>query len=194
MVPPSDPQARIRAFREVRFRRYDRDGNGVIEGDEWSEMRGDPKPLDRNHDGRITLEEFLAGGGEPRPPQESFSDETGSGAPGAEGKAGRKSYRFLPPQERLPQGLPSWFMERDRNHDGQVSMAEYASSWSDGAAGEFAGYDINGDGVLTPQECLKVGGAETKGGEGPSGSPPASGDSPPPDGSSNSGQPKGWWQ
>ena len=68
----------------------------------------------------------------------------------------RKSYRFLSPQERLPQGLPEWFVRRDANEDGQVTMAEYTSVWSDALAAEFGAYDLNGDGVITPRECLKA--------------------------------------
>ena len=35
-------------------------------------------------------------------------------------------------------------------------MAEYAANWTDAKADEFARYDLNGDGTITPQECLVV--------------------------------------
>jgi hypothetical protein len=68
----------------------------------------------------------------------------------------RKSGRFLTAAERLPEGLPDWFTEKDEDGDGQVSMAEFATDWTPQKAAEFARYDLNGDGLITAQECLKV--------------------------------------
>ena len=39
-------------------------------------------------------------------------------------------------------------------HGGQILMSEYAASWTDSTAAEFAKYDLNGDGFITPKECL----------------------------------------
>jgi len=64
------------------------------------------------------------------------------------------SYRFLSPTERLPEGLPSWWSTKDRDGDGQVVMAEYASDWSDARVSEYLQYDVNGDGVITPREAI----------------------------------------
>jgi hypothetical protein len=36
-------------------------------------------------------------------------------------------------------------------------MSEYATAWSDRIAEEFARYDIDGDGIITPDEGLKAG-------------------------------------
>jgi hypothetical protein len=66
----------------------------------------------------------------------------------------RGTGRFLSPKERLPRGLPDWFSARDANGDGQVSMAEYSSTWSEVSAQEFRTYDLNGDGIVTPAEVL----------------------------------------
>ena len=68
----------------------------------------------------------------------------------------RKPARFLLPKERLASGLPEWFLRRDADGDGQVTMAEYASDWTPALAAEFNGYDLNRDGVITAAECLKV--------------------------------------
>ena len=70
-------------------------------------------------------------------------------------KAPRRSFRFTPPVERLPSGLPDWFTSKDKNHDGQVSMHEYSRSWSDRTAGEFRRHDLDGDGVVTAKEANK---------------------------------------
>lgn len=81
----------------------------------------------------------------------------------------RASYRFLAPHERLPQGLPEWFIERDVNMDGQVTMAEFARDWTDEKVEKFFRYDRNNDGVITVEEALnpfdEFGGAPTGDGQ-----------------------------
>ena len=42
------------------------------------------------------------------------------------------------------------------DQDGQVQMSEYASSWSDDVVADFAQFDLNGDGIVTPAECLEA--------------------------------------
>ncbi|NUQ65110.1 MAG: hypothetical protein HUU20_21810 [Pirellulales bacterium] len=209
---PGAVDSRIRDFAEERFRRYDRNQSGVLEKEEWGEMRGDPNAMDRNHDGRLTKEEYTAGvaeyarsrfggpGGPPgSPPPSSQAAEQSAAASSND----RKSYRFLRPQERLPDGLPGWFAQRDGNGDGQVAMAEYSRTWSDDSAREFVRMDLNADGFLTPRECLKTA-AGTSGSSNPapapstlSGSPAApSGSSPSPSsgsGGGNSTNSTPWW-
>ena len=84
---------------------------------------------------------------------DSSSGSSGSKPAGASGD--RKSYRFVSPTERLPSDLPEWFTEKDADRDGQVQMSEYATTWNNSRAEEFAGWDLNGDGTVTPAECLK---------------------------------------
>jgi hypothetical protein len=91
------------------------------------------------------------------------SATTGNPGPSAVGSTAshpstpaRKSNRFLTAAERLPEGLPDWFTDKDEDGDGQVSMAEFASDWTPQKAAEFSRYDLNGDGLITAQECLKV--------------------------------------
>jgi subtilisin-like proprotein convertase family protein/Ca2+-binding EF-hand superfamily protein len=67
--------------------------------------------------------------------------------------------RWLAEQEserlrKLPQELPSWFVARDADEDGQVTMAEFADEWTDEKLDEFLGYDVNQDGIIVPGECL----------------------------------------
>jgi hypothetical protein len=81
---------------------------------------------------------------------------TALAAEGADGKTEvRRTYRFKPAAERLPNGLPSSFKSRDRNQDGQIAMSEFSRSWSERTARDFARYDLNGDGMITPKEALK---------------------------------------
>lgn len=68
-----------------------------------------------------------------------------------------KSYRLLTAAERLAKqhnDLPDWFGRKDVNGDGQVSMAEFASVWSEGSATEFARADRNEDGTVTAAEAV----------------------------------------
>lgn len=84
---------------------------------------------------------------ESRTPAEERSRESASSQQ-------RASYRFLAPHERLPEGLPDWFIERDLNMDGQVTMAEFADEWTDEKVEMFLRHDRNNDGIITVEEAL----------------------------------------
>ncbi len=156
---------RVRRYAEAMLRQYDKNKNNVLEKDEWSQMRSTWHEADANRDGVITLEELAARmanfsrsrSGPSSPPSSPPSGTMVAAAPSGGGASTpRKSIRFLSPQERLPSGLPDWFVRKDADEDGQVSMAEYArGGWSNALAEEFAKYDLNGDGIVTPEECLK---------------------------------------
>jgi Ca2+-binding EF-hand superfamily protein len=157
------------------FSRYDRNGNGSIDRDEMGSMRGGGEQYDANRDGRITQEEFSEGlasrfGGRDREGgrDSSFYTRRGGGEEGGEGSSDgssggrssgdRKSYRVPSVSERLAEleDLPDWFTRNDQNQDGQVQMSEYASSWSDDVVADFSQFDLNNDGIVTPEECLKA--------------------------------------
>jgi Ca2+-binding EF-hand superfamily protein len=81
--------------------------------------------------------------------------------------------RYLDPAQRLPEGLPAWFIRADTNGDGQVEMHEFTSQWTEAEIARFNKYDLNGDGVITPDEVLQVEKAAAK-------APPAAAKGPPP--------------
>lgn len=180
---------RYRTYAANMLKRYDKNGNGVLDRDEWSQMRGDWwKSADTSGDGTITLDEIVGrlSGYRARyqsttsttttttsPSTSSYATTasttssgavtTSSSAPAVTSTtaspttvAARKPYRFLTPTERLPSGLPEWFTRRDANGDGQVTLAEFSDNLSDEVAAEFSKYDLNNDGVITPQECLNA--------------------------------------
>ncbi len=173
----SDQNDRQNRMVEMIFQRYDSNRSGTLEKDEWGQFRSDPSGYDSNHDGKITRQEFAAGmagrfggrggnGGDQGRwfarrggggnDQGGASDSTSSGSPASPG--GRKSYRSPSPTQRLAsiEGLPEWFARSDTDGDGQVQMSEYASSWSEQVVADFAQFDINGDGIVTPKECMKA--------------------------------------
>ena len=162
--------------------RYDKNKNGVLEKDEWKEMKPEHQAADKDKNGTITLEELsveLAEFGKSSsssskvstsPPASTSSSPASGGSDqqrrkwwtkdGAGGKTekgdGKKSYRVPTATERLPKGLPDWFARNDTDADGQVMMAEYMTDFTESKATEFAKHDLNGDGVITPRECLEV--------------------------------------
>jgi len=184
---------RFRRFGESLIRQYDKSGNGMLEREEWKDMRPEHQAADTNpKDGVITVEElsaglqsFSAGGGFSR--RGSFGSFGGFGDRGGGDRGGfgdrgfgdrgdesrdgdggssrnsssepvaKKSYRTTPPTELLPKGVPDFFLRNDADADGQISMAEYATSWNDQIAAEFQRLDLNGDGILTAAECLQQG-------------------------------------
>jgi Ca2+-binding EF-hand superfamily protein len=163
---------------EMIFGRYDRNGNGVLEKDEWGSFQSDPSGYDTNRDGKITREEFAAamasrfggrggeGGGGGWYSRRDGGDEqvgarsggNGEKASGTASSSSKKSYRLRTAAERMAalKDLPDWFSRADEDGDGQVRMSEYSSSWSDSVVADFAQFDLNKDGIVTPAECLKA--------------------------------------
>lgn len=149
------------------MRRYDEDRNGVLERDEWTKISGTPANADTNRNGIITRTELinrvivmkrLRSSSSSSRDSESRDEKSRSGSSRASASASksgdRRSYRFSTPEERIPDAARSWITSKDKNGDGQVEMHEYTSSWSDRYVSEFSRYDIDGDGVITPQEYL----------------------------------------
>jgi hypothetical protein len=153
--------AKLRRLAKSMLAQYDKNKSGQLEREEWSRMRGKPKEADRNGDGVLSLDELadhLAGYGSRRKvhagPRSSVSHKASNQAQNPDGT--RRTFRFLSPHERLPKGLPDWFVPKDANLDGQVSMAEFSSDWPWGKLQEFARHDLNGDGLIVPKECLRA--------------------------------------
>lgn len=141
-----DSSNNLRRFAESLVRQYDRNRDGRLEREEWQEMRSEHHAADTNGDGLITVDELAAH------LQRTATSSSYASRSGDKSQAGKRSYRVSMPVERLPKGLPDWFMRNDLDADGQISMAEYATSWNDQIAAEFLKIDTNGDGIITPSE------------------------------------------
>jgi hypothetical protein len=164
---PSSPSPENRLADMIRqqakslLAQYDENRNGKLEREEWSKMHRRHWAADLNHDGEITLDELtahLSNLNNVRPPNVVRGERPGAASPSSAGPATsfRKSYQIRSATERLPEGLPEWFARKDADGDGQVAMAEYASSWDDAKAREFRRLDRDNDGIITPEECLKA--------------------------------------
>ena len=59
----------------------------------------------------------------------------------------------------MVKGVCRRVLRNDADADGQVMMSEYMTEFTDSKAAEFAKYDLDGDGIITPEECLESGGS-----------------------------------
>jgi hypothetical protein len=147
-------------------------------------MHGEPELADSNHDGLITVEEYaqycanygagrairlstLPGdvvthdgsrdssfrGDEPR---SSDAAAPGDSEPtqNAEKQNRRRDTKYF---ASLPSGVPQWFVERDADGDGQLTLSEYSPKLLRSEIDDFNRYDANRDGILTVQEFLRAG-------------------------------------
>lgn len=128
------------------LKKYDTNGDRVLQEEEWKKISGSPEKADSNGDKKITFTELVDRVSQRRRERE---------ASGSAGTSDRRSYRVITAQEKLPEGLPGWFTDKDRNGDGQVSMHEYSRRWTDSTARRFLGLDKNDDGLITADEALK---------------------------------------
>jgi Ca2+-binding EF-hand superfamily protein len=154
------------------FKRYDINGDGFLNEDEIGQMRGpwgsfkeEWQKWDKNKDSKISLEEWKPFV-EAR--QKEFEARREAAKKDADKKDGDKKESItrveieeidntIPVVWRanfLPKELPPWFKELDTNNDGQVSLMEWMKAGK--PMSEFAKYDRNDDGLLTPEEVLRA--------------------------------------
>jgi len=148
---PVQVDEKTRSFAQAKMKQFDKNSNGQLEKEEWSQMN-DGEKYDQNKDGIVSLDEMiqylsrpLGGDDTPSPKPAAASSRTSYGRPGR--------YRSL--AERYPD-LSQDFMLLDRDGDGQIEMWEYSTTWSDAKIREFQSLDLNGDGIITPEEWIKA--------------------------------------
>lgn len=170
-------------YAERVVRRYDVNKDGRLGEDEWRAMHGKPALADSNRDGRITIEElaqhianFGAGrairlstsasgplaGNDLRDANSPTLDRLpGEGASplGAEASAAapagdpRRNLKYF---AALPAGVPQWYVDRDTDGDGQLTLAEYSPKLLRSEIDDFGRLDLNRDGLLTVREYLRA--------------------------------------
>ncbi|MDR1960126.1 MAG: hypothetical protein LBQ54_13965 [Planctomycetaceae bacterium] len=128
--------------------RYDKDKNNLIEKrtDEWKDLKIDTNLIDPNHDMVITPDEL----------RNYFAAQTNGG--NSNGAANKVFTTYSTAYEHLPEGVPPWYLDRDKDHDGQLSLFEYANiqTITREIAEEFEFLDLNNDGILTVSECYQA--------------------------------------
>jgi Ca2+-binding EF-hand superfamily protein len=155
--------------------KYDADKSGDLTLDELRGMTGKPAAADSNRDGKITVREFAehaarfgagrairlthAGDGPLAQSQGAGQGAVTEAAPATvtatEATAARDPRRDLKYFAALPAGVPSWFVERDSDGDGQLSLAEFSPKLLKSEIDEFNRHDTNRDGIVTAKELLR---------------------------------------
>lgn len=129
------------------MKQYDRNRDAILDKEEWSQMRGNWEVADRDRDGKLTKSEI----------QMHASAGNGNGDGNGQNPTGDKqgSFKQRTAQQRLPKGIPDWFVKKDFDADGQVAMSEWTNTWNDSELTEYLKFDLNNDGYITPEETLK---------------------------------------
>jgi Ca2+-binding EF-hand superfamily protein len=157
------------AMVEMMFRRYDKNGDGVLNYDEMPDaLKAEKDKWDTNKDGLIDLKEFKeymkgridqvrADWAAANPGAAQSSGGAGGAMPSLptapdlplDDEPKRIVYRA----GNLPKELPPWFAQLDTDHDGQIGLYEWKKSGRE--LSEFQKIDRNGDGFLTVEEVLR---------------------------------------
>ena len=139
------------------IRRLDDNGDGTISPDEVDERRreffADRFGLDFSRPVRVDDVRRRLSSRNGRGSGNDGDAEADAAAYRVEGadRLNRKSYRVRGPE--LSGRLPSWWEQRDRNGDGQITLGEYMTFPSDRTVQEFRRHDSNRDGIITASEA-----------------------------------------
>jgi hypothetical protein len=160
--PGGGPPRDYGAMAEDRFRRYDINGDGMLNNDELPDyLRPEREKVDTNGNGLIELSEFKVYYEARMQQRNADRGQNGSGDPSG-------LLPFMPNQHgddddqpkptvyragKLPPNIPAWFKEMDGDNDGQIGLYE----WKNGSRelSEFKQIDRNGDGFLTIAEVMR---------------------------------------
>lgn len=141
------------------FRRYDRDGDGVLSFEELPEsLQVERATWDRDGNVFIDRNEFAEYF---RARMDWLRQDEGGAFGGSWGNLPRSA----PPVEeerrpmvyragQLPPGLPAWFTQLDSDRDAQVGLYEWKTSSR--SLQEFTRLDLNNDGLITVAEVLQL--------------------------------------
>ncbi len=151
-APIPQPKIDYDQIAEFEFAKRDLNGKGFLTREEVpGNLRDDFAKWDTDGDGLIQKEEFKAyivSRLKERAEREAQRAAT-QGGNDDDWEKRPTVYRA----GKLPPNLPKWFIELDKDGDGQVSLAEWRRAGKE--IEEFQKYDRNDDGLLTPAEVLR---------------------------------------
>jgi hypothetical protein len=165
------------AAAEVRFRRLDTNGDGLLNYDEMPEdLRAERDRWDTNKDGAIDLAEFKeyvktraaqrrAENGRGNSPGSPNTGDGGGVQPIVIPEAPTPTEEDEPKQVvyrrgKLPKEAESFFRQHDKDGDGQIGLYEWKNSGQ--PLETFFAMDRNGDGFVTVEEYLRFIGVSKK--------------------------------
>lgn len=151
---------------EKRFADNDSNRDGKLSYDEVNDsspLKSAFKESDTNQDGYIDLNEYKAyiaarfGGGSGDASSGSYGSYAGNGNYGGSGRDPRNEKKedlvVAIRYGKLPVGLPNWWDSLDTDKDGQIGLYEWRADGRD--VKEFQKMDLDGDGLVAPQEWLR---------------------------------------
>jgi thiol-disulfide isomerase/thioredoxin/protein-disulfide isomerase/uncharacterized membrane protein len=122
--------------------RFDANGDGVLQADEWKQMQGQPASYDKDGDGLVTVEEFEAA------VRAAKKNEAAKQAVAPPNGRKRPSAPPSQPNTAAPLDLARQIVEKfDADRDGKLSTAEWGKM-----PGTPKIFDRNTDGELTAEE------------------------------------------
>ena len=171
--------SKVNRYAKYLLTKYDHNRDGVLQKDEWKAMHGHPELIDFEGTGVITLDELTqwiadygqrkrigvpheleaeAGHTSQTKPASSKDEDSATNPANPNSTAGdrRRDQKFFVPSNRLP-----WFLARDQDGDGQLTVGEFSPTGTAADLAEFNTYDANGDGVITAKECVHKGAEKT---------------------------------
>ena len=136
-----------------RFRNMDRNGNNVIERDEWRGNAAAFDNLDWNRDGVLSGDELQTGGG--RAGRRSAENDFDPAAPETWNE---RTFRELDRNRDNRITSSEWFhsadyfRRADRNRDGALTIDEFSGAAASTGSFDFASLDTDRSGTITPNE------------------------------------------
>lgn len=151
--------------------RYDRNKDGQLDRNERnrnSRWIGEPMQYDANRDDKLSLQEMSTRyahldriESEKKASRDSGRDRGDRRRRRGDDdeevtveviRGGGPGSGYTTNEERLPDGLPDWFAEKDKNADGQLSMAEFLTEVTTEEVAKFTSQDADNDGLLVAAE------------------------------------------
>jgi hypothetical protein len=142
-APNGEPAASSRANDGEMEAPLVRDGSVAGELPEGADLHD---PHDRNDQSDAERDETAG---------RSEANRSSSGALRRGGSRSKDEAIFQVAPSRLAAGAPSWFLELDKDGDGQLTLSEFAAEPTGQAISEFRRLDWNNDGVITLEEARR---------------------------------------